>query len=150
MEKEYSKLKEKFNLPTYAQLAKDFDIENIDEDENILKEIIKKVYSKFESYASLFESLLQPDGNLSTMHEASHLSKEQIDLVKILFRRLMLMQRKINENVLEYDENVFAENIKKSYELWQELKPEIKVILSALKESWTKDTVIKEDRGYFG
>ena len=150
MKDKYMVLQEKYGLPSYEDLAKYFSIENIDEEDNILKEICKKMFNKIEFLADFVESLIQPDSSISTMHEASNLSKDARKNLKIYYRKLMGMSRDLLISNLEFEEEDAAKNINNIFERWLNIKDEIKELLSELRDTWSRDYEIKEDRGYFG
>ncbi|MCF7865919.1 hypothetical protein K9L67_02580 [Candidatus Woesearchaeota archaeon] len=150
MKEEYKKLQVKYGLPSYEELAKYFLIEGIDEEDNILKEVSKKMFNKVDFLADIVESLIQPDSSISTMHEASNLSKETRANLKVYYRKLMSMNRTLLISNLEFEENDSAEKIKSVFADWLLIKDELIALLREIKETWSRDYEIKEDRGYFG
>lgn len=150
MKEQYEKLTKKYDLPDYSELKKYFSIEGIDEEDDILKELIKKIHSKIESYASIVESLIQPDSSISSMHEASNLDKMQKKNLSILFAKLMKIERNLALINLDFEEESTSKVIKTSVENWKILLPELKNLLTNLKDCWEKENIEKEERGYFG
>ncbi|MCF7871923.1 hypothetical protein K9L97_02710 [Candidatus Woesearchaeota archaeon] len=150
MKDKYVKLVEKYGLPSYEDLLKNFDIDLIDDEDNVLKEIMKKMLSRFDYFSDQFETLLQPDSALSTMHEASFLSVVDRKKIKHLFAKLRFLSREISIEFLNYDESKFANKINYLFAQWQVLKVDIELIFEKLRDTWTKESEIKEDRGYFG
>lgn len=150
MKEKYEKLVERYSLPEYSELGRYFAIEGIDDDDNILKEIIKKIHLKVESYASMIESLIQPDSTLGSMHEASYLDEDKKKNLIKLFAKLMSLERTLVLENLEFEEETAAKTIKASVAEWKELLPELKSLLKNMKDSWNKETIVKEERGYFG
>jgi len=150
MNKKYEELKQKYNLPNFNELNSDFELYSIDEDDDLVREILKKIYEKVDSYTKFLEDLLQPDSRLSLMREASTLTPVDQALITKLHMKGMLITRELLELNLEYTEAVAAKIIKNDYEEWQKMKLELKKIVIKLKESWMKEIKTEQDRGYFG
>ncbi|PIN81357.1 hypothetical protein COV13_01420 [Candidatus Woesearchaeota archaeon CG10_big_fil_rev_8_21_14_0_10_32_9] len=150
MNEKYEELKKKYDLPNFKELDSDFELYSIDEDDDLIREILKKIYEKVDSYTKFLEDLLQPDSRISLMREASTLTPVEQALVTKLHMNGMLITRELLEVNLEYDETIAAKIIKKDYEDWQKMKLELKKIVIKLKESWMKEIKTEQDRGYFG
>ena len=61
VKKEYQKLKEKYKLPSYADLDRAFDISSIEPGGKLLREIKKNVKEAFDKVLSFLGSMLQPE-----------------------------------------------------------------------------------------
>lgn len=150
MKKKYEELKEKYNLPDYESLVKSFEIDSIGKDDNILREILKKQHNKIEYYTAIMEGLLQPDTNLSDMKESGALSPEEFATVRILFAEGMYLLRRFTEFSLEYDDEQAAKFLVEVNKEWEKFKPNTKIILKKLKETWKKEYKSDYDKGYLG
>ena len=150
MNKKYEELTKKYDLPPYQELDADFEIYSLDEEDDIIRETLKKIYEKVDSYTKFMEDLIQPDSRISLMREASTLNPQERAIISKIHMKGMLITRELLELNLSYDEKEAAEIIKKDYEEWQSIKKELKQIICKLKESWMKDIKIEQDRGYFG
>jgi len=146
----YVKLQKKYGLPSYDDMVRDFDIDLIGKDENVMREVQKKMFDKIDFFARTLEALVQPDSTYANMKEASSLNVSEQQLAKRLFAELMHIARAFTINSLEYNEEEFARFISSLNDKWQKIKPELKVILVSLKEAWKKQKDIEEDKGYFG
>ena len=146
----YLKLKEKYNLPEYIEIDRDFEIYSISKEEDLIREILKKISSTIDYYTSLLEDIIQPDSRFYTLKEANILNKEQRKKVTMIYNKLLYMNRAIIELNLTYLEDEASKLISKIYHDWQQIKKDLKEIIKTLKESWLKNTEIKSDEGYFG
>lgn len=150
MTDKYRELKSKLDLPELDILKANFDVDGIDEEDNVLKEILKKILVKVDSYASLFENLLQPDSSIVYMHEASNLDSDNKILIKKLYMKLMHMERGLQLNTVDFEEQKASLAIAQATNDWLGLKEDLKLILGKLKDSWTKNSETTKQEGYFG
>ena len=151
IENKYNALKNKYALPDYNVLNKNFMIEDIDaESKLILGKIRIKIHEKIEYYVKIIESILQPDTNLSSMYEAHHINDQQKNQLYFLFKKLMNILRKSNLVSINNTDELNAEFIKNSYNEWSSLKTEVEKHIKRLSEAWKKETDIKNDYSYFG
>ncbi|MBU1030449.1 MAG: hypothetical protein ABIC91_03770 [Nanoarchaeota archaeon] len=150
IDNEYKKIATKYALPSLLELDKEFHIGNIDNQTFILREIVKKLIEKIESYGKLLEELINPEGSLTSMHEANFFDEEDKKLAMINYKKLLFYHRLELELDLYYEEEKFASFIKTFYEEWQKMKKDLVKIISKMKESWKKDLKNKVELGYFG
>lgn len=150
MKKEYETLKTKFDLPNYEELNKDFDTHSISKEDDIIREILKKVLGVIENHIGILEDIIQPDSRFHTLKEANVLGKSERQLVNNNYNKLMYFNRAGIELQLNYSEEEAANFIKKVFLDWQIIKNELLMIIKILKESWSKNTETKPERGYFG
>jgi len=148
--KKAEELLKKHNLPSFKELDDEFEISTIEKTEFILREIRRKITEKIDLYAKLFESTLQLEPNLTTLNEMNAFSdSEKEDLYKV-FRKLMVIDRFSVETSVDEDDKKTSEFIESVWKDWQELKKEILPFIKKLKQSWTKETKIKEMLRYVG
>lgn len=150
MKQKYEELQKKYNLPSYQEMASDFDIDTIGKDDNLIRETLKKMFEKIDFYTRTMESLVQPEAGYATMKEVSSLSVTEQALMKKLFIELMYLTRQFTLHGLEYDEEESAKFIKEIYKQWNVIKPEIKIILQKIMEAWKIQHETEHDTGYFG
>jgi hypothetical protein len=148
--KQIEDLLKKHNLPSFKELDNEFEISAIEKKEFILREIRRKITEKLELYAKLFESVLQIEPTLTTLNEMNALSDSEKEGLYKVFRKLMILDRLSVETSIDEDDKKSAEFIQKAYNDWEELKKEILPYIKKLKESWTKETKIKEILRYVG
>ncbi len=150
MKKTYKELQEKYSLPSYEELNKDFDIYSISKEDDLIKEIIKKIEDVLETYVSLLEDIIQPDSRYYILKEANVLDAKTRKKVNQIYAKLLYLNRFGIEIDLDYSEEKAIEYIKITNKEWQELKKEILPIIKTLKESWANQTETKNEGGYFG
>ncbi|MBU0535366.1 MAG: hypothetical protein KKE20_00210, partial [Nanoarchaeota archaeon] len=74
IEKKNSELKKKYALPELNKLRKDLGFWKLEEEENILKEIRKKIDEKIELFVKILSRMLQPDTVITDMQESAMFS----------------------------------------------------------------------------
>jgi Ser/Thr protein kinase RdoA (MazF antagonist) len=146
----YNKLKEKQNLPSFEAIHKDFEIENIESDEDILREIIKEMHSTIDFYSRILENLIQPDSKLCDMREAGNLTKEDQATITELYRLCMLLNRSLLLVDLDYEENDAAKTITDTHRDWQDVKKQLKIILTKMRDTWMEQSKKETYGGYYG
>lgn len=148
---EYTKLKTRHKLPDFEALDKEFEISSLDNGSFLLNGILKKEISKFDEYLKLLNSIFSPDTSSSaSMHECRVFDDDEKKGLYTLFRNLMILTRKCDIIILNYNEHEAAELIKRSANEWNGLKKEITKAMEKLIQSWEKDADIKEEVGYLG
>ncbi len=151
LKEEYSKLQTKYSLPSFELLDKDFEINDIEIEDNIIREILKSIHGHTESYTRLLEGLIQPDSKLGDMKEASNLTQEDQALITDLYRKGMLLNRSILLVDLDYNEKLAADMIINAHKEWQNMKCDMKTILEKMRSTWeSKSPKEKYGGGYFG
>ncbi|MGV8161858.1 MAG: hypothetical protein ACP5N2_00820 [Candidatus Nanoarchaeia archaeon] len=150
LKEEYTKLKQKFDLPDYELINKDFEIESINPEENVLREIVKEMHGTVDFYSRLLENLIQPDSKLCDMKEAGNLTKEEQTTIMDLYRRCMLINRTLLLVDLDYNEKEAATAINDTYKTWQEVKSELKPILIKMRDTWRGQAKKETYGGYYG
>ena len=149
MEKKYLELKEKFHLPSFTDLSRDFDVYDISDDD-LLKEIVKKMVNVIDHYVNLLEDIIQPDSRFYSLKEANVLEKESRVVVNQIYNKLMQYNRASILLNLSFSEGDAANFINDFFSDWQLIKKELFPIFQELKNSWSKKTETKHDGGYFG
>ena len=151
MEEQYSKLKNKYNLPNFQDLDKEFGISSIENDKFLLRETINKIMERVDFFSELLECSLQPDtSSLRSMNESKFFEDKERRIFYILYKKLMVISRESTEVSLKRYEKEEANFINKTFNEWKELKTDLLKFVEKVKDSWKKETNIKEDLGYLG
>ena len=151
LEKEYIKLSKKYNLPDFKEINEEFEIGDLENASFLLKNILRKIAEKLEFYSNLINDVMQPDtSSLSSMYETRFFSDSDKNNMYSLFKNIMKSYRNIIELVLENNEKKQAEFLKKFFSEWFEIKKQLINYLGKMKDSWEKETTVKEDLEYFG
>jgi len=151
IEEQYSKLKEKYSLPNFKEINKEFEISTIENEHFLLKEVINKITDRIDFFSRIFEEVLQPDPSiLRSMYETKSFNDEERKTAFSLYKKLMLINRQSVEVSLKKEERQEADFIKKAFDEWKELKTSISRIVDKLKDSWKKEADSKQELGYLG
>lgn len=150
IKEKYSELKKEFsNLPEYKELDNEFEISDI-EGSFILRNIRRKIIEKVECYSKIIEELLQPENNLINMYETKVFADSEKEDIYNILKKLMFFTRLSAETALKAEEKEDVDFLVNFYKEWIELKPDLLRLVSRIKDSWEKETELKEDLGYFG
>lgn len=147
---QYQELAKKHKLPDYNKLNNNFEISNIEETEFLLREIIRKIAEKIESYTKVLNNLLQPEANYSDMYEASALSEKERDNAFKLLKKLMHLDRYAIEALVDNSDESMTRFIKSTFEDWPTISRDFLFIINKLKLSWLEEIKVKTDVGYLG
>lgn len=152
LKENYKSFQEKYSLPNFDDLNKDFQIEKIVENETdfILKEIKKIIVGKFFDYLRFTESLINPTNSpIFIFAFVKTLGNEERKKLLNIYQKISKIQIDLIEMDLNYSEEKEANAIKKYFDLWQEIKKEISEIVDFIKKNIDNK---QEDNGkyYFG
>jgi hypothetical protein len=151
IEEQYNKLKSKYKLPKFEDLDKEFEISVIENEKFLIREIINKIIERIDFFSKILEELLQPDTSLlSSMHETRFFDEKDKENIYGLYKKLMIISRESFEVSLKRDEREEAVFVNKVFDEWKELKKDLLKFVDKMKDSWKKETDIKEELGYLG
>ncbi|MFP4111363.1 MAG: hypothetical protein ACLFPQ_02470 [Candidatus Woesearchaeota archaeon] len=146
----YLKLQEKYNLPDYHSINKEFEISNLDSNKFMLRQIRKKIHSKLDDYCEIIEDLLQPSATISQMHEYRFFSETAKKRIYDLYRKLMHMSRTATELTIHNDKEKDIEFIREFFSSFDSIKKEMVSITSTMKKSWKEELDKDIKFEYFG
>lgn len=144
LKENYSKLATQFNLPSFEELDKDFELLYVRELFEINRPLVfirRRICDKIGWTCGMLQGIIQPNpGSMLSIEESSFFTKEekQNNFVKLL-KGLMYYTRKSIYLDMESTDREEAEFIKEAYNKWLETKPKIKEISQQLKEGWKKE-----------
>ncbi|PIN77205.1 hypothetical protein COV15_02850, partial [Candidatus Woesearchaeota archaeon CG10_big_fil_rev_8_21_14_0_10_34_12] len=127
LKKKYFKLQEKYTLPIFEEINRDFQIEKVSEYETdfILKEARECMTNKFLNYLRFIESLINPsNGPMFMLAIIKSLGAKEKEKLTELYKKIAKIDVDLIELDIEYSEEKEAEAIKKYYVMWQEMKKE--------------------------
>jgi len=151
LKKSYKKIKEKYSLPDFNELNKEFSIEKISEIETdfLIREIRRYISEKFSNYLRFIELLLNPtNAPMFVFSITNKIQNEDRKKLTDLYKRLSKIEVELIELDLEYDDKREAQFIIDAYNTWQEIKVELQYIVKVIKENWENKN--NNDRNYFG
>ncbi len=150
--KEYEKIREKYELPSFRELNRDFEIEKLQEEETgmLVRKIRQTMTEKNAAYLRFAEMFMNPsNAPMFFLALAKNLNGEEKDIVEELYLKLGKFEIKSIELDNDYDEEKNAGFINDFYKEWQEIKKSFGVIMKALEEAWERKAE-KEKKGYLG
>lgn len=150
LKKDYTKLAEKYKLPSFQQLNEEFDIEKVQEleTETLLREIRKVIMDKVIAYLRFIELLLNPS-NAPMFFFALLRGIESADkkILDNLYTRLGVLEIEVIGVDNDYSEKSEAEFLNRVFKDWKGVKEDMRHISKVLRKSWDKKSVQKE-KGY--
>jgi len=147
----YVELKGKYSLlPDYDVINHEFEICLIDKHDFLLRSVIRRIIERFEGYCMLIEELMQGDSKMSNMTEWRSMNDDTKKSILETYRQLMIEMRSALETSLETSEEKEAELVKRLFDKWLAVKPELKRFVTGLKDSWKEDKSISEKLEYMG
>ena len=152
LEEEYRELQKKYSLPDFNALNEDFDIERIAEKETdfILKNIRRAINEKLSAYASLFETLTNPQSaSMLIFSILKNATSEDKKKIKGIYQELSKLQISIMKLDTIYDEEAEAKFITNANSVWQKSKQEIHNIFEKFEKDFELEGGPKET-SYFG
>jgi hypothetical protein len=152
LKEDYKKLQEKYNLPSFEKLNEDFQIEKVAESETdfILREVRRCITDKFFNYLRFIESILTPNNvPMFVFGIIKTLGTREKEKLAELYKKIARVDIDLIELDLQDSEEKEANSIKSYYELWQDIKKELILIVGVIKKNW--DVKIEDNgKGYFG
>jgi len=152
IKQEYQKLQEKYNLPSFEELNKDFGIEKAVETETdyLIREIRKFIADKFSNYLRFIETLLQPaNAPMFVYSVVKTYGEEEKEKLTEAYKKLARAEVDLVEVDLEFNEEKEAQFIKDTFIIWQEVKKEILEVMQTVKKNWNNKSK-PNGKGYFG
>ena len=151
LKEKYLVYQERFSLPAFEELNKEFGIEKADkETEFLLREIIKVIIDKFQNYMRFIEGVLNPSNTSIFIFSVTKLidngTKQKLSEV---YKKISEIELKIIHLDLESSEETEAEFIKNSYKTWKEIKKDLVEVIKFIEKNWEAPSE-QSKKGYFG
>ncbi len=152
LKKDYEKLKERYSLPEFDELNKDFQIEKAVEVDTdyLIREIRKLIGDKFFNYLRFVESILNPsNAPMFVFSITKIITENEREKLRETYKKLAKNEVFLVEVDVDFNEEKEAEFIKKSYKTWKEIKKDLSDVLEIIKKNWD-NKVEGKNKGYFG
>ena len=152
LKEDYEKLRKRHNLPSFKELNEDFQIEKAAETETeiLIREVRRFVGDKLMKYMRFIESLLNPvNVPMFIFSIIKLIDAEEKKRLSEIYKKLMKKEIKFIELDLEFNEEKEAQFIKDSYELWQEMKKDMLMVMDKINKRWD-DKFEANNKDYFG
>jgi len=150
IKKAYTELKKSYKLPDFAQLNNDFEISTIENEEFLLREVLKKIDDRMEAFVKILNSILEPETNLCDLHQCKAFDDDEKGRIFELYKKLMVFHNSALIVSIEADDKAIAGLISEIYTDWGNAKKQMIDILKKTRASWKVDVDIKEELGYLG
>ena len=146
----YNKLKEQFNLPEFDALNHEFEIETIEAESFLLRNLRRKVIEKLESVSKVLEDILQPDQHLCSLTECKYFNDDEKKEVFELYRKIMVILRQsLRAEIVDGDKEN-ADFIIMLFQEWNNIKDDLIKITTKLVDSWEHESESESRIEYFG
>ena len=148
----YEKLKKQYSqLPDFAALDNEFEISLIECEPQLLRQIKKKICEHVDAVHELLEELLQPEmTSFGNLYESKCFEEIERAQILELYKKVMLLLRELDETILEQDDAVDAEFIKKAMREWPAIRKAALPFVKKLKECWKKPAGARKFIEYLG
>lgn len=151
IKKKYEELQKKYKLPSYNEIDSGFEISCIEDSEKFLLRIIRrKIAEKLEIYDKIIDAILIPESNLTSLYECQILTDEEKRKLYLLSKKLMYFDRFSIETSVDETDKKTADFINEFWKEWPSIKKKISEIIKKLKQGWTKEIKLKEEKSYLG
>jgi len=150
IKKDYESLVEKYNLPSYKEVADNFEVDKIDkETEYVLRAVRKAMMEKIVNSLGFMEMLLTqanvPGIYLSFVKSMTQEDRQDVEKIYKTLADLSLASLDLE---IDYSEKGEAELIKRALNDWNSIKPEFRRILGKIKNP--NFNGLKRERSYYG
>ncbi len=152
LKKEYSKLETQYQLPSFDELNRDFQIEKIADIESdfLIREIRKAISEKPYTYLRFVETLINPaNAPMSVLSLVKTLGTDEKEKLTEIYKKLVRNEVMLIEADVDFSEDREVKFIKETYEIWQEIKKDLMEVLSVVNKSWD-NKIEGNGKGYFG
>jgi hypothetical protein len=146
----YESIAEQHQLPAFAEMNAEFDLDTIDQNApHLIKEVTKRMYERFEIFKKILETLVQPDASIISMQEAETLSAEEHERTQDLVRRLMLLDRELLLAELHNTDDAHAAFIRNGAKEWASIKRELEPLIRKLQDAWKEARVSRKFQQHY-
>ena len=152
LKKDYKKLQEKYNLPSFDSLNRDFQIEKVAEFESdyLIREIRKYIADKFSNYLRFVELILNPvNSPMFVFSVIKSIGVDEKNKLSEIYKELARFEVTLVKLDADFSEEKEAEFVNNSYNAWQRIKKEILSVVEVVEKNW--DNKFENNGGrYFG
>ncbi|MAG10736.1 hypothetical protein CMI44_00280 [Candidatus Pacearchaeota archaeon] len=152
LKEDYSKLKEKYSLPSFEELNKDFQIERAVEVQTdyLIRELRRLMAEKFSNYLRSIESIINPvNVPMFVFSIVKAMTSEDKKRLTTAYKKLVEIEISLVKVDVDFSEDNEAEFIKESYSAWQEIKKDVSNFVESVQKNWN-NKIGSSDKGYFG
>ena len=153
LKQEYKIIQEKYNLPSFDELNRDFAIEKAVEIQTdyLIREIRKLVADRIYNYMRLMEVMMNPqNAPLYIFSLIKTMNEDDKKKLSDIYKKFSDNEIALIKMDIHFDEEKEAEFIKNSYKIWESMKDDILSLVENAEKKLgkEKDSQVKKD--YFG
>ncbi len=146
---DFDQLRTQHNLPELSFFKQEFELKG--DEEHIARELRKKMSGLLDSYISLLEEIIHPDGsNPRSIHEANYFTPEKRIELTIFYKNLMQLYRKATRAAISRKEDDDIAFILATLADWEDIKRQMLSVVTVLEKSWNGSTLVEEEVAYLG
>ncbi len=152
IKKQFEPLKKKYKLPEFSKLNEEFEIEKIQEKETdfLLREIRRAISDKISAFLRFFELFVNPQAApVFVLVSLKNLSSKEKEIIERAYKELVSLELAAVSLDISYNEAQEAQAILRVMKKWQELKPELEEVTTAILKVQEKSGE-KKGKSYFG
>jgi len=153
LKEDYAELEERFGLPSFDLMNRDFQIEKIQGEDTdfLLREVRKYVGDKFTSYLRFLETLIQPNGSQAFVFMMlKSLDSDDMKKIREMYAKMARKELELLELDIEYNIEKEAEFVNTTFEMWKEIKEDLIFIMDKAKFNWDKSAPDMKKSHYYG
>lgn len=152
IKKQYEPLKKKYKLPEFSKLNEEFEIEKIQERETdfLLREIRRAISDKVAAFLRFFELFVNPQAApVFVLISLKNLTSKEKEIIERTYKELVELELAAVNRDISYNEAKEAQSILRVLKKWQEIKPELEEVTTAILKVQEKVSE-KKGKSYFG
>lgn len=154
LRKKYDSLVDKYKLPKYDDVDREFEVSFISKDlEEInfpLRVVRRKMNDRLAMFANGLQNIISPSTtSIISMHESKFFSDDDKECVIDIIKQLMQIERHSLLLDITSSEKEDAEWIIFSYQKWMGLKKHLMKFVEIIRDGWQKEEQ-ESDQTYFG
>lgn len=138
LKKDYVKIQEKYDLPSFESLNEDFQIERVAEAETeiLIREIRKFMADKFSNYLRFVEIILNPvNAPMFIFSVIKSINTVEKNKLKEIYKKLAKIEVKLIALDIEFSEEEEAEFVRESFNIWQEIKKDLLSVVDIINKN---------------
>lgn len=152
LKKKYELLQEKYSLPSFEELNRNFGVEKAAEFETdfLIREIRKFLADKSSNYLRFIDTILNPsNAPMFVLSFIKMIGTDEKNKLTEVYKKLIKEEIKLLELDLDFSEDKEAKFIREFSELWNEIRKELLEVVEKANKSSDKKSG-ENNRGYFG
>jgi len=148
----YDKLKKKYpSLPEFDEINNEFEIESIEKEYFLLRNVRRAIADKFEGLLSNLSHILQPENiSICEFYEFRCFDTDQKTKLFTFFKQLRCNYLRLLKLDILLDDAKDVEAISEVFKFWKKFKLVLVPYFDDLEQCWAKEYDKEEILGYLG